>query len=92
MRVNTIGKDVFEQIPLPSQVKNINALVYNPINGTIIISDGYARKIFEYSIKTMEFSVLRESGIVNVTSMDLGTCTITSHIMHFGMATNKNIQ
>ncbi len=85
MRVNTIGKDVFEQIPLPSQIKNINALVYNPINGTLIISEGYSRKIMECSTKTMVCTVLIENGIVNVTSMDLGKlnlCTLYILLLH----------
>lgn len=71
MRFNSIGRDIFEAISF-SELKSINALVYNPINNTIIISDSSHKKIYEYSINKKKLNVLIAHHLDNVRGMDIG--------------------
>lgn len=70
--MNTIGKDVFEQMHIPPEIKSINALVYNPINDTIIIYDEFSKNIVEYKIASDEFTILVEDDLINVTLIEFG--------------------
>lgn len=69
--VNTIGKNDFRLKALPSNVTDIKALVYNPINSTVILSGG--GKILEYDLKSGKLTVLVEDGILNVVAIEIGT-------------------
>jgi len=71
MRFNSIGTEVFESITLP-QLKSITAIVYNPINNTIILSDTGAKKIFEYSFSKKRLTVLIDQHLDSVKGMDIG--------------------
>jgi len=71
-RVNTIGKDVFDQIYFPPEIKAINALVYNPINDSIIISDNVSKKIIEFKISSYDPTVLIDNDLMDVTLIDFG--------------------
>lgn len=74
MRFNTIGKDVFEAIPMPN-VKSIEALVYNPVNHTMIFFDSASKKIYEYSFNRKRTSVLIDHHIDTIVGLDIGIPT-----------------
>ncbi len=71
-RINAIGRNVFERVDLPPQIKAISALVYNPINKSVIISDDISRKIFDYKMKSKENEILMQTNLVNVTCLEMG--------------------
>lgn len=71
-QIGTIGRDVFERIQLPTQFKMIKALVYNPINNSVIMSEDALNIIVEYNMETQEYTVLVEDDLVNVTLIDIG--------------------
>ncbi|ODM90172.1 Low-density lipoprotein receptor-related protein 4 [Orchesella cincta] len=70
MRFNSIGTEVFDSIVLP-KIKSVSAVVYNPINNTVILSDTGAKKIYEYSFKTKRLSVLIDQHLDSVKGMDI---------------------
>ncbi|CAL8127285.1 unnamed protein product [Orchesella dallaii] len=70
MRFNSIGTEIFDSITLP-QIKSISAVVYNPVNNTIIISDTGAKKIYEYSFTRKRLTVLIDQHLDSVKGMDI---------------------
>ncbi len=72
MQIGKIGNNIFDEIPLAPEIKEISAMVYNPIHQTIIISDNQSKQIFEFHLKTNAVTLLVDKDIVNVTSIDIG--------------------
>lgn len=70
--VGAIGTKVFQEVPLPSRIRSIDALVYNPMSESIILYDGIRKKIFNFKHKSNELDLLVEKGLVNIVSMDIG--------------------
>ncbi len=71
-RITAVGRDIFEHVALPPIIKSINALVYNPVNNSVIISDIVSKIIFEWKFETQVCNILVEKDVVNVTLMDIG--------------------
>lgn len=78
--MHAVGRDVFEEVWLPLQIKAINALVYNPINKSVIISDDISKKIVEYRMQSQEYQILVERELMNVTCLEMGMLTIYTFI------------
>lgn len=72
-RVNSIGRDTFDQIHFPPEIKAINALVYNPLNNSVIISDNISKNIVEYKMGSNDFTVLVDSDLIDATLIDFGS-------------------
>lgn len=79
-QMHAVGRDVFEEVRLPPQIKAINALVYNPINKSVIISDDISKKIVEYRMQSQEYQILVERDLMNVTCLEMGMLTIYTFV------------
>lgn len=77
--VNTIGLNNFQLNTIPSNIKDIKAMVYYPINKTVIFAD--VRKILEYNLETRKIDVLVENGISDVTAMEIGKFQLNKFII-----------
>lgn len=86
MQVDTIGSEIFQNIVLPSEVKNIDAFVHSRHDSSVFLYDGISKKIFHYKIETEELEVLVDNYIGNIVSMDIGTllCIIDIYLLKPG--------
>jgi len=73
LRFDSIGRDVdiVEVTKVPG-LKSIGAMVYNPINDTVFVSDLTWKSIFEYSFTTRNLRTVSNSHLDSVKSMSFG--------------------
>ena len=71
MKFNSIGRDVLKEKKL-SDLKMIGAILYNPVNDTIFISDLYWKTIFELDRKTNKMTSILTRHLDSVKSLALG--------------------
>lgn len=84
IRFNTIGKDIFEDFVIPN-VKAIGALVYNPINHSIILFDSASRKIIEFSLQLNSSNVLVDQDLNTVVGLDIGKYTVHVNLLNISL-------
>lgn len=77
MQLDTVGDDVFMENRLPAQITEISAVVGNPINLTLILSDSKLKQIVEFtpSIEQPSNYWVLVEGTVNVTHISIGKLT-----------------